>query len=136
MLPFFFRTTVVALALCLFVAAGNSRKKSDTKPTVEEAKAFVDSAEKRLKELWVKSSRASWVQSNFITDDTEALAADAQKEVTAATVDFAKAAARFNGLKLPYDVERKLNLLKLSLSLPAPGNPAEQEERPPPGDRR
>ena len=128
MFSFFSRTTIAGFALCIFISLGHSHNKPQSRPSVEEAKAFVDSAEKRLKELWVKSSRASWVQSNFITDDTEALAADAQKEVTAATVEFAKAAARFSGLKLPYDLERKLNLLKLSLSLPAPGNPAEQEE--------
>ncbi len=105
-----------------------AQKKGPAKATADEAKIFLDGAEKKLRDLYVKSSRASWVQANFITDDTEALAADAQKDVTAATVELAKAAARFNDLKLPYDVERKLNLLKLSLSLPGPSNPAEQEE--------
>jgi peptidyl-dipeptidase A len=121
-------TLMLSLALvpCLFFAGKPQQPSSQ--PSVAEAKAFVDSAEKVLRDLWIKSSRASWVQSNFITDDTEALAADAQKEVTAATIAFAKAAARFNKLKLPYDVDRKLTLLKLSLSLPAPSNPAEQEE--------
>lgn len=97
-----------------------------TETRVQEAAAFVDSAEHRLLELWVKSSRASWVQSTFITDDTEALSADAQKDLTATTVELAKASTRFNGIKLPYDLDRKIKLLKLSLSLPAPGNPADQ----------
>ncbi|MCI0706455.1 MAG: M2 family metallopeptidase [Ignavibacteriae bacterium] len=104
------------------------KSKANSQPTAAEAKAFVDSAEAKLLELWTKWSRASWVQSTYITDDTEALSADAQREVTAATVAFAKAAARFDGLKLPYDTERKLKLLKLSLSLPAPSNAKEQTE--------
>ncbi|MBI3006579.1 MAG: M2 family metallopeptidase [Ignavibacteriales bacterium] len=127
---FLFSLTAFILCCSLFSqnAQAQRSKKPPAKPTVGEARAFLDSAEKKLKNLWIKTSRASWIQSNFITDDTDALAADAQKEVTAATVDFAKAAARFNSLKLPYDLERQLNLLKLSLSLPGPGNPAEQEE--------
>jgi peptidyl-dipeptidase A len=89
-----------------------------------EAAAFVDSAEARLLVLSVNAGRASWVQSNFITDDTEILAAQAQERLTAATVELAKSAARFDGLEVPYDVRRKLTLLKLSLTAPAPSNPA------------
>ena len=93
-----------------------------------DAAAFAEAAEKRLLELWIKESRASWVQSNFITDDTEKMAAEAKKDVIAATTELAVAATRFDGLALPYDVARKLKLLKLSLTLPAPRNPAEQTE--------
>jgi peptidyl-dipeptidase A len=118
----------ITVALLLFNSQPTFTQPKPTKPTPDEAKAFVEAAEKRLLEIWIKSNRASWVQSNFITEDTEILAAEAQKEVTAATVELAKAAARFNGLKLPYDVERKLKLLKLALTLPAPDNPAEQKE--------
>jgi peptidyl-dipeptidase A len=99
-----------------------------TRPTPDEAKAFVESTEKRLLELWKKASRIAWVQNTYITEDTEILAADIQKEVTAATVELAKASARFNNVKLPYDVERKLNLLKLALTLPAPTHEADQKE--------
>lgn len=98
------------------------------KPTVAEAQKFVADAETRLTQLNLKLSRASWVQENFITDDTEALAADANNEVTAAVTQLAEQSTRFDRLKLPYDTARKLQLLKLALTVPAPSNPAERDE--------
>src|SRR6266850_7093982 len=47
-----------------------------TAPTAEEARAFIEGAEKRLLEFTIKADRAGWVQSNFITDDTERMAAE------------------------------------------------------------
>jgi peptidyl-dipeptidase A len=96
--------------------------------TVAEASKFADEAEKRLFDLQVKASRASWVQENFITDDTEQVAADANEELDAATTELAAKARRFDGLKLPEGVARKLKLLKLSSTFPAPRNPADQKE--------
>src|SRR5580658_1218408 len=95
-------------------------------PTVAEAHAFITKAENQLFDLNNKASRATWVQENFITDDTEGISADAQEEVLAATTDLALKATRFNGLKLPPVDARKFLLLKLSLVLPAPKNPAAQ----------
>ena len=97
-------------------------------PTPAEAKAFVEQAEQKLLALTVESDRASWVQSNFITDDTEALAATAGERRAVAAAALAKEATRFDGLALPEDVARKLKLLKLSLVLAAPLNPAESAE--------
>ena len=97
-------------------------------PTPAEAKAFVEQAEQKLLALTVESDRASWVQSNFITDDTEALAATAGERRAVVAAALAKEATRFDGLALPEDVARKLKLLKLSLVLAAPLNPAESAE--------
>src|SRR5882757_1632715 len=97
-------------------------------PTVEEAQAFLDDAEKRLMDLAVKQSRASWVEENFITVDTEALAADAGEKLNTLSVELAKQAARFDGVQLPPVVARKMKLLKLASGFPAPNNPAEQKE--------
>src|SRR5438445_15160 len=99
-----------------------------TAPTVAEASKFADEAEKRLFDLQVKASRASWVQENFITDDTEQVAADANEALDAAATELAGKARRFDGLKLPEGVARKLKLLKLSSIFPAPRNPADQKE--------
>ena len=97
-------------------------------PTVEEARAFVDDAEARLVELWIDAGRAAWVQSTFITDDTTAIAADAQTAVIGATMELASAAARFDGVELPEEIRRKLLLLKTSMGLAAPADPALQAE--------
>src|SRR2546423_873895 len=91
----------------------NGPRTPGAKPTAAEAEKFIAEAEKRLFDLNLKASRASWVQSNFITDDTEAIAADTQNDLTAATTELAEQARRFDNLKLPADVARKLKLLKL-----------------------
>ncbi|HEV8383909.1 MAG TPA: M2 family metallopeptidase [Candidatus Acidoferrales bacterium] len=97
-------------------------------PGMADARAFTDRVEKRLFDLSLKYSQADWVAQNFITDDTEALSADANEQLIAATTEFATQATRFDKLKLPAEVERKLLLLKLSLTLPAPKNEAERSE--------
>jgi peptidyl-dipeptidase A len=119
----------IGLAVPVASLAGDAPPKPDpAPPTAEEALAFVDQAEKRMLELGNKLGRASWVKANFITDDTEQIEADFQNEYTALGVELATQAARFNDLKLPYDVERKLGLIKLGLTLPAPNNDAERKE--------
>jgi peptidyl-dipeptidase A len=97
-------------------------------PTAEEARAFVETAETRLLKLWIAASRASWVQQTFITDDTEEIAAEADQAVKAATAELAAEARRYEGLKLPEDVARKLKLIKLTVDIPAPRDPAESAE--------
>ena len=97
-------------------------------PTVADATAFLKEAEAKYFELTNKGQRASWVQENFITADTEQIAADANEELNAWAVEAAKQAHRFDGLKLPADMERKLKLLKLASTLPPPADPKEQKE--------
>ena len=97
-------------------------------PTAAEAEQFVAQAERKLFDLGLKAQRAAWVQENFITDDTEQIAADASDELTAVNTQLAKEAVRFSGLKLPYDTARKLRLIQLALTIPAPSNESERRE--------
>ena len=97
-------------------------------PTPDEARAFVADAEKRLFDANVKASRASWVQENFITDDTEQIAADANEQANTLSADLAKSAHRFDGLTLPPELARKMKLLGLATNFPAPSHPALQRE--------
>src|SRR5271157_4793423 len=78
-----------------------------TAPTAAEAQEFMNKAEAQLSDLSVKVQRASWVQANFITEDTQAMAADAIDEVTAVTTELVEWAKRFDGLALPPDLARK-----------------------------
>jgi peptidyl-dipeptidase A len=97
--------------------------------TPEEAKRFVESADKELLELGNKLARAQWVAATFITTDTEALSADTYTTLIARTMTLAKDATRFDKLQLPADTARRLLLLKLaSIPLPAPSSPEEQKE--------
>jgi peptidyl-dipeptidase A len=107
---------------------GGPKAPFTAKGTPEEAKKFIEVAEKRLFDLSIKYSQADWVKSTFITDDTEALSADANNAVIAAVTELAEESRRFGGVELPPEVARKIKLLKLSLTLPAPKDPAEREE--------
>jgi peptidyl-dipeptidase A len=99
-------------------------------PTPDEARAFVADVEDHLRQLWVARDRAAWVNANFITDDTEALAA-AGEEATAAYVgDAIVRARRFDPIRpqLAPDVARKLYLLSLAQTIPTPRDPTTRAE--------
>src|ERR1700691_6162596 len=128
-----FALRAIALAVCvssavLIMPAQTSQPspaaKNGLPPTVEEARKFTDSAEQRLLDLWIKDGRAQWVHETYITQDTEQMAADSDPAVSSATAELAAEAKRFDGLKLPEDVARKLKLLRLSVSIPTPRDPA------------
>jgi peptidyl-dipeptidase A len=99
-------------------------------PTAEEAAAFVAASEERLAQLGQHSERMGWVLSNFITEDTELLAARAVEQFVAAQVEVASEAARFNGVEgLDHDTARKLNMLKSGIVIPAPMDAAKTAEQ-------
>src|SRR5579864_3363124 len=136
---------LILLAACTVFAQIPGKETAATKPssksssassashgkgaaTVAEAQAFMKKAEDQLLDLGVRAGRASWVQENFITDDTETMSAQANEKLTAVVTQLALEARRFEGLKLPPDLARKFLLLKLSLTAPAPNNDAERKE--------
>ena len=96
--------------------------------TVADAEKFIQEAEKRYLAVAIKDGRASWIQSTYITDDSEIIAAEARDELTRTIKELSEEARKFDGLTLPEDITRKLKLLKLATPLPAPGDPAEREE--------
>ncbi|MCH7508150.1 MAG: M2 family metallopeptidase, partial [Proteobacteria bacterium] len=99
-------------------------------PSVEEAVTFVAKAEEHLAALGQHSERMSWVLANFITEDTEQLAAKANEQFTAAQVEIAVQAARFTGLDgLDYDTSRKLNMFRSGIVIPAPRDAAKIAEQ-------
>ncbi|HYL47029.1 MAG TPA: M2 family metallopeptidase, partial [Candidatus Limnocylindrales bacterium] len=81
-----------------FNAAGAPQPTANaSSPTIEEARLFIEAAETRLLDLAIKAQRAQWVYETFITDDTEAIAAQADQAVKDATVELAAQARRFEG---------------------------------------
>ena len=121
-------SALISRLLLLLVLAPTLPAQTASTPTVKEAEDFINQAEARLSELSVKVSRAAWVEDNFITVDTEALAADAQDQITAVTTELVEKAKRFDGLKMPPELARKFMLLRLSLTAPAPQDPALRRE--------
>lgn len=119
---------IVFAAFFLLVSAIVLEAQTSGSPTVAEAEAFMNKAEARLAELSVKVNQANWVHDNFITDDTEALAAAANDELTAVTTEFVEQGKRFDGLNMPAELSRKFLLLKLSLTAPGPKDPKLRKE--------
>ncbi len=99
-------------------------------PTLSEAIGFVDDVERHLRRLWTSRDEASWVNENFITDDTEALAAAGEEETAAYVGDAIKRSKRYDPIRsqLPADVARKLYLLSISQTIPAPNDAKQRAE--------
>jgi peptidyl-dipeptidase A len=116
------------LLASLAAAAPPAWAETPAKPTVDEARRFVDDAEARLMDLGEEAARAQWVQANFITEDTEMLSARSSQRALAAAVEYAQKAVRFDGLALPDDVARRLKLLKLAINPPVPSDPEQSKE--------
>jgi hypothetical protein len=83
-------------------------------PTAAEAQEFMNRVEAQLADLSVKVQRASWVQENFITDDTQAMAADAIDEVTAVTTDLVEKPSALKAWRCLRNWRGKFMLLKLA----------------------
>jgi peptidyl-dipeptidase A len=113
---------------CSVILAGRLLFAQHQPATVAEAETFLENAEQKLLRLSVESGRAGWIQSTYITDDTEALAALASQRFIEASVDLVKQSRRFDGLKLPPHLGRKMALLRNSLTLAAPSGPGESQE--------
>ncbi|WP_028775106.1 M2 family metallopeptidase [Shewanella waksmanii] len=137
MLPSKLTLVSAAIALSLVsTACSNNKENSDQgqienhseKPTIAEAKAFINSAEAELAAISIEQNRAEWIYSNFITDDTAALSAKVAEKQIATSVQFATQAAQYAELPLDEVNKRKLNILRSSLVLPAPLDPAKNAE--------
>jgi peptidyl-dipeptidase A len=89
---------------------------------------FLEEAERRLLELSIFSSRADWVYSTYITEDTEELSSQMYSRLMTAATDLAKRSTRFSTERLSPVEARKVQMLRLALPLIAPADPAEAEE--------
>ncbi len=86
----------------------------------QDAQSFLYKTEDYLSKLNHFVARTRWVHGNFITYDTSALVAEAEGQRRAAVVRLAHEASQFNNIPLSQDTLRKLDKLKLSLTLPTP----------------
>lgn len=99
-------------------------------PSVEEAVAFVATAEKRLGDAEEHSEKVEWVYQTYIMDDTADLSAQATEELTAVRVELAGEAARFIGMEgLDAVTARKLGMIRSGITVPAPSDPAKISEQ-------
>jgi len=99
----------------------NDAVEATAAPTADDAKQFVDDTEQQLYDFSLDASRIYWINANFITDDTDALAAKVGAEGTTMSVQAAIDAAMFNDVQgLDAVTRRKLDKLRGGIVLPAP----------------
>jgi len=133
-----FKFTAVALIVAASLSAcnGENTVKNEVKPTsvvtkaltAKDAEKFLAATATEMVQLNIEGNRAAWINSNFITEDTSALAAAADQKSTEAGVRFAMQAATFDNVDVSADQRRKLNILKQSLVMPAPQDSAKSAE--------
>ena len=115
--------SLFALAACL--AAVPAFAQEATPAAVD---AFVKSSESELFAEGIRASRAAWIYQTYITTDTEALTAAAGAEVTKLAVAQALQAAKYAPTSgLSADTRRKLTLMRISITNPAPTTPGAAE---------
>jgi peptidyl-dipeptidase A len=89
--------------------------------TPQGAADFVAAAEKDLFDYSVDANRVGWVNATYITDDTDALAAQIGAVGTEKSVKYALDAAKYAEVAgLDPVVRRKLDILRTGIVLPAP----------------
>ena len=119
------KTTAVSLfalaAMSLATPALAQPAAPTAAPTAEDARAFVERVEAEMAEYAVDAARAYWINANFITDDTDALAAKAGARGTTMSVNAAIEAAKYQDVAgLDPETRRKLDKLRGGIVLPAP----------------
>ncbi|HAT40377.1 MAG TPA: peptidyl-dipeptidase [Rheinheimera sp.] len=108
--------------------SSNANQAAAKPATADEAKAFVAKASEEMAALLIEAQRADWIANTYITEDTEALSAEANEKMTETVVRMANEAARFNGIEVDADTRRQLDKLKLALTLAAPRDKAKTAE--------
>jgi len=122
-----FKFTAITLVVATSLVGCNQNKNNDTAIqtstkalTSKEAQVFLDDTAQKIVALSVSGARATWIYSNFITEDTASLAAEADQNSIEAGVRFAMQAAKFDKVTVSPTQRRQLNIIKQSLVLPAP----------------
>src|SRR5579883_1626282 len=89
-------------------------------PGEADARAFLDQAETELRRQWSHDERVKFVENTDVTHDTEVLSSEAEKETMDVISRLAQQGRRFDGAALPAEMKRKLWLLRIAQTLPAP----------------
>lgn len=121
------RVLAIGVALAgLGLASCDSHKFPEA--PAESADEFVARVNRALGDLQKEASAAGWVQSTYITNDTEKLAAKAQERYLEGFTRAVEESKRYSGQQLSPATARAIALLKLNVSAPAPNDPAKRAE--------
>ena len=95
---------------------------------VDGARAFIADAEAQLAQNSEFVGRTAWNQATNITFDTNLLLSRASAESTKLSVELANATKQFEGIDLPADLARKMQVLRSSITIPAPSTAGAADE--------
>ena len=114
-----------AMVLAVSVAISACNQDSSSVVTIpadkkEDAKLFVEKAQKELIKIKLPEAQADWVYQTNINQDTAALSSYISEKYSSLSSKYAKQSADFNNVEVDADTRRKLELMRNSLVLPAP----------------
>lgn len=116
-------TLGTCLAPCLLAGASAKQSAPSTEAPVRNARDFVADAEQKLEAESAFATRAAWVRATDITPDTNMLAQFANARRNELAARLAAEAAHYDPRSADPETRRKLDLLKLLVSVPAPNRP-------------
>ncbi|RYD47129.1 MAG: peptidase M2 family protein, partial [Sphingomonadales bacterium] len=122
------RTGISTLALAAMLAFSPAYAQ-EAAPTAAEAQAFIDRVQAEYTAFNLNASRVAWINATYITDDTDALAAEYGARGTEMAVKFALEAAKYQkAAGLSAEQQRQLTMLRGAITLPAPTKPGAAQE--------
>jgi len=116
------------LSIGLLTAIAFGAQAQTSGPASESADEFVARINKEVLELSKEVSAAQWTMATYINQDTELLAAKGAERMQAFVTRAVQQAKRYDGQKLKPETRRALDLIKLSVSMPAPDDAAKRAE--------
>ena len=93
-----------SLVISIFILASCSSSDSEIK-TISDVESFLEKVEQENNALGPVASSAYWISSNFITYDSQKIAADFGKRYSMISVERANEASSFDNLDLPEAIE-------------------------------
>ncbi len=122
-----FRAALMLGCAMVLASCGGSDQKAG-KGTAAEAEKFVAELNDDIRKMTPEISAANWLQSTYITDDSQLIAAKANEEYLGWQSRSVEASKRFNGVEgMSADTARGIMLLK-NVAAPAPSDKALQGE--------
>ncbi|PKG74290.1 peptidyl-dipeptidase [Shewanella sp. GutCb] len=121
-------SALIAISLGATACNETAAVSTQTVDKTIEAQKFIADAEAQMADLSIEINRSEWIYSNFITEDTAALSASISEKYTGTSVKLATQSAQYADLPLNNADKRKLNILRSSIVLPAPLDPAKNTE--------
>lgn len=118
--------SIVGIAFGLSACIDDPTKKS-TERTNKPAAQFIEEAQKEIEQLQHPAAQAAWVYQTYINQDTAQLSAYLSERLSNRSTQLAVESAQYNQVEVDAETRRKLNLLRNSLVLPSPSDPAKSK---------